>query len=487
MTKKLILFSVFYLATYLVFSQSKISGKALFASDQTMRINTYDDLISYKITTVKTVEIDNKGNFNFEINFRRPVYLFFEINFINGQVLIEPDKNYKLELSVDSIYTNPAEITVSEVPMWVEILEPKSNNLMSFVVGVEETVENFLSSENNFSKIYYARSLETLQLLKTILDQKFGYINNPYFKTYLYYRFAQVDFIQRSKMTLELYTDYLTDIEIYYYNIAYMQFFNEFFTRYIQSANSNIPKAKLNELINDTANYFELLDYIGKDPLLVNEMIRELVLIKNLSEMYNIVGTNQSNIVLLLLKLAESTKFEEHRKIANNMIEFLVKQSVGNIPVAKNLKDLSGNIISIDKYLGKPLYIQFFSVDCSDCIAEMFAIQKVKKDFEGKIEFISVSMDINTAKLYHFVNRFPQFDWPILSFGNNYEWVKAFDIHAFPAQVLLDAEGKIIQYPAMLASDELSRFLHAYFMEDYRPKPVYIPGMSGERPNPQKE
>ncbi|MDD4575945.1 MAG: TlpA disulfide reductase family protein [Bacteroidales bacterium] len=487
MTKRFILFLIFMQVGFFVFCQSKISGKAAFAPSQTMRINTYDDLISYKITTIKTVEIDKTGNFEFELNFRSPVYLFFEINFINGQVLIEPDKNYKLEFSVDSIYTNPTEITVSEVPMWVEILEPKSNNLMSFVVDVEETIENFLSSDNNFSKIYYARSVETLQLLKTILDQKFGYINNPYFKIYMHYRFAQVDFIQRSKMTTELYADYLTDIEIYYNNLAYMQFFNEFFTRYIQSANSNIPKNKLDELINETGNYFELLDYLGKDPLLVNEMIRELVLIKNLSEMYNIIGTNQSNIILLLLKLAETTKFEEHRKIANNMIEFLVKQSVGNIPVAKNLKDLSGNTISIDKYRGKPLYIQFFSVDCSDCIAEMFAIQKVKKDFEGKIEFISVSMDINTTKLYHFVNRFPQFDWPILSFGNNYEWVKSFDIHAFPAQVLLDAEGKIIQYPAMLASEELSRFLYAYFMEDYRPKPVYIPGMSGERPKPQQE
>lgn len=487
MTKRFILFLVFSLVSTLLFSQSKISGKALFAPNRTLRINTYDDLVSYKITNLKTVTIDKNGNFEFELNLHQPTYAFFIINSIHGQLLIEPNKNYKLEFSVDSIYPNPAEIPATEIPMWVEILEPKSNNLMTFIVDLEETVENFLTRDNNFSKIYYARSVETLQLLKNNLEEKFGHINNPYFKTFLRYRFAQVDLIQRSKMTSELYNDYFTDIEIYYNNLAYMQFFNEFFTRYIQSANSNIPKEKLYELINETGNYLELLDYLGKDPILVNEMIRELVLIKNLSEMYHVFGTNQSNIIMFLSKLAETTKFDEHRRIANNTIEFLVKQSVGNIPVAKNLKDLSGNIISIDKYLGKPLYIQFFSVDCADCITEMFAIQKVKKDFEGKIQFISVSMDINTTKLYHFVNRFPQFDWPILSFGNHYEWIEAYDIYGFPAQVLLDAEGKIIQYPAMLASDELSRFLYAYFMEDFRPKPVYIPGMGNERPRPEKE
>lgn len=487
MTKRFILFLIFWLVSSLLFSQSKISGKALFAPNLTMRINTYDDLVSYKITNLKTIEIDKNGNFEFELNLRQPTYVFFIINSIHGQLLMEPNKNYKLEFSVDSIYPNPTEIPVTEIPMWVEIMEPKSNNLMTFVVDLEETIEKFLSRDNNFSKIYYARSVETLQLLKDNLEEKFGHINHPYFKTYLRYRFAQVNLIQCSKMSLEIYNDYFTDIEIYYNNLAYMQFFNEFFTRYIQSANSSIPKDKLYELINETGKYFELLDYLGKDPLLINEMIRELVLIKNLSEMYNILGTNQSNIILLLLKLSETTKFDEHRIIANNMIDFLVKQSVGNIPVAKNLKDLSGNVVSIDKYLGKPLYIQFFSVDCADCITEMFAIQKVKKDFEGKIQFISVSLDINIPKLYHFVNRFPQFDWPILSFGNHYEWIEAYDIYAFPAQVLLDAEGKIIQYPAMLASDELSRFLHVYFMEDYRPKPVYIPGMSDEKPKPPQE
>ena len=476
------MFFFLFWACFQVASQTIISGKASFAPNQTLRIRTYDDLLTYRITTIATISIDKNGNFKIPNTFRQPTYLFFEINSVNGQIMIEPNKNYILELSVDSIYPNPTEIPVGDIPMWIEIVSPKDDNLMSYIVDLEETIEVFLNQNNNFSKIYYSRSVETLNELKQLLDMKFGKINHSYLKTYIKYRFAQVDFIQRSKMTTELYQEYFTDIEIYYNNLAYMQFFNEFYARFIQSANTKIPQAKLHELINESANYFELLDYLGKEPLLVNEMIRELVLIKNLSEMFNVIGNNQSNIIYFLQKISETTKFEEHRKIALNMIDFLVRQSVGNRPEAKNLKDLSGNIITIDKYKGKPLYIHFFSVDCMDCITEMFAIQKIKKDFEGKIQFISVSMDRNSTKLYHFVNRYPQFDWPILSAGDNQEWVDAYDIYAFPAQVLLDKDGKILQYPAMLASGELSRFLHAYFMEDFRPKPIYIPGMSGERP-----
>lgn len=464
-----------------LFSQTKISGVASFAKSQKMRVQTYDDLISYKIKTIKEVQLDRMGKFDFEINIQKPTYLFFVINFINGQLMIEPGKKYVLDFSVDSTYQNPAEISVQNVPMWIEIIEPKTGNLMSDLTKMENLIEDFLSINNRFQQIYFLRNKATLDSLNQLLNAEFKSKNNPYLQTYLKYRFGQVDYIMRSKMTDVLYKEYLTENEIPLENIAYMQFFNEFFNRYIQSANSKIPNDKLIEFINEKPDYFQFLDYLGKDPILVNEIIRELVIIKNLAEMFNIVGFNKDNIIKLLYELSVTTKFEEHKRIATNVIEMLVKQQTGYTPKAKELKDVSGNIVNIDKYKGKILYINFFSVDCIDCVMEFFAIQKLKKDFGDKMNFISVSMDVNSVKLFHFVNKYTQFDWPILSFGNNYDWVEAYDIQAFPAQVLLDENGKILAYPAPLASGELSRYLYAFFMEDFRQKPVFIPGSSVER------
>ena len=108
-------------------------------------------------------------------------------------------------------------------------------------------------------------------------------------------------------MTDALFKEYLTGNEIPLENLAYMQFFNEFFNRYIQSANSKIPNDKLFEFINEKPDYLLLLDFLGKDPILVNEIIRELVLIKNLAEMFNIVGFNKDNIIKLLYELSCTT------------------------------------------------------------------------------------------------------------------------------------------------------------------------------------
>ncbi len=470
----------------LLFCQTKINVRASFAGSQKMRVQTYDDLISYKIKTLNEVTLDRMGKFEFDLNIQKPTYLFFVINFITGQLMIEPGKKYVLEMTVDSIYQNPTEISVQDVPMWIEILEPKTANLMSDLTKMEDIIENFLSVNNRFQQIYFLKNKTTVDSLNLILQKEFKSNNNKYLQVYLKYRFAQVDYITRSKMTKDLYDEYINGIEIPIDNLAYMQFFNDFFTRYIQSANSKIHKDKLYELINEKPDYLELLDFIGKDPILVNEIVRELVLMKNLAEMYNVDEFNQDNIIKLIYHLSQTTKFEEHKRIATNIIEMLVKQKTGYKPKVTDLKDVSGNTVSIEKYKGKLLYIQFFSVDCIDCITELFAIQKVKKDFGDKMNFISVSMDVNSVKLFHFINKYTQFDWPILSFGNNYDWVEAYDIHAFPAQVLLDEKGKIISFPAPMASGELSRFLYVYFMEDYRRKPVFIPGSSMEHDSLKK-
>ena len=180
----------FILFSDFLFSQTKISGVASFAKSQKMRVQTYDDLISYKIKTIKEVQLDRMGKFDFEINIQKPTYLFFVINFINGQLMIEPDKKYVLEMSVDSTYQNPTEISVQNVPMWIEIIEPKTGNLMSDLTKMENLIEDFLSVNNRFQQIYFLRNKTTLDSLSQILKAEFKTNNNPYLQTYLKYRFG---------------------------------------------------------------------------------------------------------------------------------------------------------------------------------------------------------------------------------------------------------------------------------------------------------
>ena len=92
------------------------------------------------------------------------------------------------------------------------------------------------------------------------------------------------------------------------------------FQRYIQSPNSKIPKERLYELINERFDYFELEDFLGKDPILVNEQIRELVLLKNLAELYKTQHFNKSNILKYIYHIEQNSKFPEHKIIAKNMI-----------------------------------------------------------------------------------------------------------------------------------------------------------------------
>lgn len=100
---------------------------------------------------------------------------------------------------------------------------------MSDLTKMENLIEDFLSVNNRFQQIYFLRNKTTLDSLSQILKAEFKTNNNPYLQTYLKYRFGQVDYIMRSKMTDALFKEYLTGNEIPLENLAYMQFFNEFF------------------------------------------------------------------------------------------------------------------------------------------------------------------------------------------------------------------------------------------------------------------
>ncbi|NLN73009.1 MAG: TlpA family protein disulfide reductase [Bacteroidales bacterium] len=478
-SKNILLFFLFSTLFLGVDAQINIRGSANFAAGKELRIETYDDLLSKKKNLIHSSIIDDKGNFDFSLNLRYPSLLFFSINFLSGEIILEPHKNYLLELSVDTIYQNPLEISIHEVPLWIEIVEPKGIQLMGALVQLEEFIETFLGQEQRFNRLVFARDYTVYDSLVNIINENFKSYDNNYFNIYKRYKVAQVEKIMYSKMTERLYDKFFTGHEIYYNNIAYMQFFDDFFKRYIQSPNSKIPKERLYELINERFDYFELEDFLGKDPILVNEQIRELVLLKNLAELYKTQHFNKSNILKYIYHIEQNSKFPEHKIIAKNMILDLAKLESGYKPEINIAYTTKGDTVFLDKYRGKPLFIHLFTTDCLDCVKEMFAIQKLRKDFEGKINFVSISLDANSVKLFHFINSRPQFDWEILSFGNNYQWIKEYGIQSLPLNILLDEKGEILLYPSPDPSGELSRFLYQYFMEDYRPQPLEIPGSEG--------
>jgi len=309
-----------------------------------------------------------------------------------------------------------------------------------------------------------------------------GETNGQYFRTYQKYTYAKADVFIRSKMSDTLFNLYINNKEIYYENTAYMEFFNSFFNDYYSSVSSKFSKFAFQDEINSPfPDLMKINNILGKDPKLVNEVIRELVLLKMLYQIYGNENYKQENIYKLLSQIENKSKFIENKKIAKNIKKIIADRSISKDLLEFEFVNISGKKNTISNYLGKYVYIQFFSTDCSKCVRDMFAIKKLIQTYGDSINFISISVDANSDNLFKFINRNNDFNWQILHFNNDFDFIEEYQVKTLPYSILLDKDGSTIANPAKLPDEDLNLQLEYLLKAGKIHKRFYIPELDDNR------
>jgi peroxiredoxin len=258
---------------------------------------------------------------------------------------------------------------------------------------------------------------------------------------------------------VEIGKTYFTNSPVLYDNTEYMDFFNQYFSKYITATCRALKFTDYETILKSPDSYKRMMRALGTDSILKKEQIRELVMIKNLMEMYHMPGFNQQNIINLLKTATTESKFSQNQAIAINVIKVLTNLQPGTPAPGFKLKDRTHKEVTLADFRGKPVVLNFWTTYCQGCVNEMDLLKPLYDKFNGQVNFVSISADREFSKMLFFINLKSDFMWNFLHIGDDYNLLKEYNVKSYPLFVLIDSDGNIVQYPAELPGQGLEAAL----------------------------
>ncbi len=450
------LFVLFTGQLYAADFRIQITGNFPGAEGQVVRLLEYADMVSYYEREIGSDKVDENGNFSINLIRYKAQYVFFRIDHARMGFFIEPGQNYQLRFDpVD--FSQLDDSRNPYLDPWYfhfQIVEP-AVTLNGHINALEDEFHEFLIE--NFARVHQGRNRRLFDEFRSHTDTLFGHINNEYFRNYYEYKFAYYYRIANIERFHEQMRAHLLNRPVLYQNTQYMNFFNTVFDTYVFAGSRNIQGSDLRYTVNRLNSYHALMDSLGKDTILRNEVLRELVMLKALQDMHGDSDYRQQNIENILNYISTNSKFPEHRSVAGNIL-FKKNNLVRGTPSPSIVVyDENNNPVRIpEDFQGKFIYLGFWASWCESCMLEFIALRELLDKYHGEIVFINISTERNPVIFNAYLNS-ADHGWLDFHFHHDFRILDAFKVRALPTFVLFDNSGNILDYPALKPSDNLNQ------------------------------
>lgn len=278
---------------------------------------------------------------------------------------------------------------------------------------------------------------------------------DPWLDNWIKYRLAGIKVAVSPAVRDQLLDSLMDTIALPYRHPAFAGWLQTVFAGYLNEAGHGFDPAEIRNLIL-SGDFAGMVDHLGADSLLRKERTRELAILANCPSWVNEQLLPSPAVENLLDFMAAHSRFPEHRTIAENLSRQMFRFTSGKPAPGFKLPDSEGEMISLDEYAGKPLYLSFIVSWSHGCLVELPLLDSLYTRYGNSITFITISMDQDFAlpkKLW----QERHYSWPLLYGGTDYRFIDSYGILTFPLFVLIDSEGKIYDYPAYKPSEIISQ------------------------------
>ena len=425
-------------------SQTKISGHIPGAEGFPVRYVYFDDLVSNKNIVLFDTVVSESGDFSLEVDFDKTLFGKIELPFYYANIILEPDQTYELQFDsakIHNIFRPFYQIST----LTYKMLKPE-NCLDKSYKSISYRYNKFYV--NNVTQILLRQSNISLDSIELALAKSIDEEDNLFLNQKIKYGIADIkllaDYANRKRA--DHFRTYIEGQKPSYDSPPYMDHFEDFFKDFF-TKNRFFSIHDIQHCINVQEDFSALQDSIGKDSLVRDERLRELVTLINLRSLYHNKEFSKQGVLQILDNMKES-KFPEHRKIANNLLTTLPRLGDGQkIPEFSLLNIKNENEIFESKnLLKKPSYLAFYNSHDINSVRQLDLLEQKYLKHQEKINFVTISLDeeFSTAQeLYKLKN----YSFPMLWNGWDWKLLDDYRIVTFPLFLSMDAEGKIVTYP----------------------------------------
>lgn len=387
------------------------------------------------------------SSFSFELSLEESKIISLRIEAYNFRFIAQPGKNYRLRILPfnynlsDSINTLFYEVNL---PIIIE----NENDLNKELYIFDSVINNYLIE--NSREILVLRNKKLIDSLFKTIEYLKSKTNDEYLKNYIDYSSAVLLYSSRLKSKEQIKRDLFYNKPILYDNLGYMNCFETIYGNYFSKGNKNISTNKLDFWLAKK-DYFSIIDTLGIDTLLRNEIFRELVLLQGMKEAYFSKNYINYEVIEMIKKLSFETKFIEHRRISENLINYLLSKSFkGTKAKDFTLTTIEGKEISLNKLSNKPSIISFVKLSEIPSLKELNILHNLIDSLKDNYNIITITCDRNMETTYNFkVNSKigSKYKWDFIHFDNKWSLLEAYNIKVFPTFILVNNQGEILQNP----------------------------------------
>ncbi len=435
-----------------------IKGTAKEACGKTISLKSYTDNLTFTEQLLTKTVIDSAGHFELICKISSTTLAIIHVEYYTGELYIEPNHNLTIEIKnlvfnqkIDRINYN-----LNPLTCYVKVLTDDKNDLNKLIQRLNINYNRFIK-DNIFwmktQRIHY--KVDTFSLA---MKDTFGLVNNDFFNDYLKYRLASLKLLTNYNDNRKLMLEYIYQKPILFDNVEYMTFLSNLFDNYFEDLTRPVNLSDLKVPVNTNRSSAEAMEVLGKDTLLKNEKLREIVFLKTLDVLYASSNFNKKAVVEVLRQLSNTSKFDTHKLIARNMIWQYTHFDKGFAAPDFALRNSNDSLVKLSSYKGKMVYLNFYASWCVDCIDEMELMKKLYEKYQNDVEFVSISVDRENINMVYLA-RDRKYKWTFLHFNNDYELLENFGVYSYPSFVLIGADGKYIQCPAVSPSGNIESVL----------------------------